>query len=145
MSLMRTMCMCILVKRRRLQHCIRNKHPILSFRSASVPPVTGGQIVSRVLRYRICHFVCFCYQLYRLYHTQPKIHPAGRLAQLVGRSVWRSRGTGFNSQCLPVLGMGSPTVVNGRGVGSRAAPVAFRRSRSPPVNGTTWTRVEGEK
>ena len=62
----------------------------------------------------------------------------------VGRAfVWRSRGTGFNSQCLPVLGMGSPTVVNGRGVGSRAAPVALRRSRSPPVNGTTWTRVEG--
>ena len=56
----------------------------------------------------------------------------------VGRAfVWRSRGTGFNSQCLPVLGMGSPTMVNGRGVGSRAAPVALRRSRSTPVNGTT--------
>ena len=30
----------------------------------------------------------------------------------------------------------------GRGVGSRAAPVALRRSRSPPVNGKLWSRVE---
>ena len=64
----------------------------------------------------------------------------------VGRAlVWRSRGPGFNSRCLPVLGMGSPNVVNGRGVGSRAAPVALWRSRSAPVNGKTWSRVEGER
>ena len=65
----------------------------------------------------------------------------------VGRAlVWRSGGPGFNSRCLPVLGMGSSDVVTGRGVGSRAAPVALQEEQESSHKWEqTEARVEKEK
>ena len=55
-----------------------------------------------------------------------------RTVSSVGRAlVWRSGGPGFNSRCLPVLEMGSPDVVTGREVGSRAVPVALEKEKEP--------------
>ena len=45
--------------------------------------------------------------------------------------VWRSEGPGFNSLSLPVLGMGFPDVVTGRGVGFRAATVDLLEEQEP--------------
>ena len=55
------------------------------------------------------------------------------------------RCLGFDSRCLSVLGLGSPAVLIGRGVGSHALPVALKEEQEPPINGKEKNRVKGEK
>ena len=45
-----------------------------------------------------------------------------------------SRGPGFDSRCLSVLGLGSPAGLSGRKVGSHALPVALKEEQEPPIN-----------
>ena len=67
----------------------------------------------------------------------PRGPSAGRLAQLGECPSVGSRGPGFDSRCIPVLGLrlGAPAGLTGRGVCSQALPVALQEGQELNING----------
>ena len=56
-----------------------------------------------------------------------------------------SRGPGFDSRCLSVLGLGSPAGLVGGGVGSHALLVALKEEQEPPINGKAQNPYGGRE